>query len=389
MTVSVSAASLAAQADRAYAALLARDPARRLSPAAEAAVRLHALEVLGSDRFLPWLRVFTAVRGEFLPGWLPDNFLARQVLPALQGAAGRRLGADRVLARRLLGTGLMPDLAHRVRGFWLDRDGRPIAGPALEGKVFARRSAVLLHRDGAGRGAAPRVIARDCFARETLGPGDLTLQALPAQDPLLEALVPGALALLRLVTVKPEGQAARLAGSLLRLARAGERLPIPGAEIALPLSPEGSVSAAGLLPDWTRAARHPDNGAPFEGLAVPGHEAAVAAVTALHDGLPQISLAGWDMAIGPRGKLHLIDWDPDAPATAQLQALLGPVFAGLGWERHRAAEPVRAEAPARPALTLVPGSVAASGPQAPPAPEAARIVPRRPILDLVTRRRQA
>lgn len=405
MTQSASAPRRAAQAEHAYETLVARDPSRRLSPAVEAAIRDYAVEVLGSARFQPWLRVFAAVRGEFLPGWLPDTFLARHVLPALQGAAGRRLGANRVLARRLLATRLMPDLACRVRGFWLDREGRPLPEESLEKTLFARRAEVLLHRDGAGRLAAPEVLTRDCFARETLPPGDLTLQALPAQDPGLAALVPGALTLLRLVTLKPAGEPARLAGGLLRLARAGERLPRPGAEITLLLSSEGRGAGAALLPDWTRSPRHPDSGAFLAGVVLPGHEAAVAAVTALHDSLPQLTLAGWDLALGPKGRVQILDWEPEAPATAALQALLGPVFAGLGWEAMGRATPVEAATP-RPALTLVPA--AAIPPAAPepvpepapvPAPVAAaepalpegprRIVPRRPVLAEPARRRRA
>lgn len=397
MTTIPSAQSQAAQAERAYAALVAHEPQRRPDAAAEAAIRAWAEEALGSARFIPWLRLWTAVQGRFREGWLPDSYLARHVLPGLQGGAGRRLGASRMLARRILGTDLMPDRAYRVRGFWLDRAGRAIAPETVEKVAFGRAATLLLRRDSAPRGQILTRIDRECFARETSAAvGDLTLIAPPAPDPALADLAPGGLPLMRLVTVKPEGEAARLAGSLLRLPTDGAALPRPGQEIALPLA-EGLVSGAGLGPDWLPLARHPESRAPFEGRALAGHAAAEAACRALHDKLPHLTLIGWDVLPAADGKIKLIDWDPGVTETGALQALSGPVFASLGWEDlWRDQAPARApEATPKPALTLVPDPEPVTDPPPAPAPDPAEPVlqapqpirPRRVTLPRALRRR--
>lgn len=325
-----------------------------------------AVAGLGSTRFLPVLRLWTAVHGGFAEGWLPDSYLARSVLPGLQGAAGRRLGASRMLMRQLLGADLVPDRACRLRDFWLDRTGRPIPEERVEKTLFGRQTTLFLHREAAPRGQALIRVARACFARETSRPGDLTVLAPAAQDKELDALAPGALALLRVLTVKTAGAGARALGGLLRLPLGADPLPRPGAEIALALNlATGRIAGPGLAPDWTRIATHPETGLVFEGRALPGHDAALSACRALHDRVPQLALVAWDVLLGAGGKVQILDWEPAAPETAALQALCGPILAGLGWERS--CRGLAAEAAAETAPALVPPPVVAApgaeGPQ--------------------------
>lgn len=376
----ISAARRGAEAARAYAAIVSRDPSRRLDAAAEMALRAHAETVLGSARYLPWLRVLAARHGTLLPGWLPESYLARVVLPVLQGGSGQRLGGPRTLARRLLATPLMPDRAQRIRGFWLDREGRPLADGQLEQTLFGRGAAVLLHRDQAPRGAALTLVERACFARETpAAAGDLTVMAPVRQDPGLTRLAGGGIALLRIVTLKPAGSAARLAGCLLRLPGPGEMLPRPGRELLLPVDPAGRIAGAGLAPDWT--AVDPAGLAPA-GFALAGAPAAIAACLALHDRVPQMSLASWDIAPAAKGAPHLLDWHGGSAGMTALQALAGPVFAGLGWEDlWRPAAPPQAvilPGPGHAAAPPAPPPVAESTPPAPVPAAGAQVIPIRP-----------
>lgn len=392
MTMALSAASSAAKAERACAALVARDPSRALDAATETRLRVHAETVLGSARYLPWLRLYTLVHGRFADGWLPDTYLARNVLPVVQGAAGRRLGANRTLARRLLGTEMMPDLAYRVRGFWLDRKGRPIGDlAAVQDSLFATRDTVLLRRDGAPRGQGMDIVDRDRFARETSAdPGDLTVLPPVATDPGLDTALAGAPALLRIITVKAAGAEARPLGALLRLGRSGAPLPQPGTEILLPIDlASGAVTGPGLAGDWQSIRHHPDGGADLTALCLPGRASATAAkaVTRLHDGLPHLALVGWDIAIGPRGKLQLIDWETGAVALGPLQALQGPVLAGLDWDSCWQRDALPGAAPGAAAGAPAAPPVVTPAPVRPQPAAVQPLQPRRPVIPFPIRRR--
>ena len=183
-------AGINAKAKALYAAIVTDDPARGLSAAEKQLIQEYSRDVFGSRRFAPWLETYSAYRGEFIEGWIPENYYMRLLLPTL--ARHKNIDA-KTITRRILGTDSVPDLAYSINGFWLDRDHRPLEPSKLKDHLFADADAVFVKADRGARGEGVRKVTRDSFDLEQLSRlGDLVVQSAIVQHPFFDQFTPTA-----------------------------------------------------------------------------------------------------------------------------------------------------------------------------------------------------
>jgi hypothetical protein len=306
---------------------------KKLSTADAKKAEEYASTVLGSVDFAPWLKLYSAFRGEFVDGWIPDNYIGRIICPAVNGNL-YELGNYKTLSKRLLNTEALPDLAYSIHGNWLLSDGTPSQFSEVRAQCFDRHESVFLKKDHSCQGKGVFKLTAAEFDRFDFGKAkDFVLQAPISQHPLLEELSPGAVATLRITTVKPPGQAAQNRLSNLRVARQGMDFFASKEGLRVPLWPEdGRLYGIALTATWKILEKHPDTEALFSGKQVPFYQQAVALCERLHDQIPHLQLIGWDVAISHSGEPKLIEWNTHEPGIVFSEATVGPNFQGLGWE---------------------------------------------------------
>lgn len=344
----------AAEGDRRYDALHAQEaraararieaqhPEARLDAATHRRARDYAGDVLGSTRFAPWLHAYAAWRRGFAEGWIPDNYFGRVVLRALPGTKGRGgLGTAKTLARRVLGTDLLPDRASFVNGAWLDVRGEPIGEAEAVAAIFADGKEAVLKFDGSNRGRDVVKVRRTEFRpADWRGRGSFVAQAFVRQGAFFDAFSTASLATVRVTTLKPAGAPAEFRGAYLRLGVGPSEVLTSASSIRLAiLDRAGRLDATGALPDWTSVSAHPEGGPAFAGLQVPRFEAVVAEALALHDRLPHVFLVGWDFAVDVADRPWLLEWNGGHADIKFAEAATGPHFADQGWDRLLRAEP--------------------------------------------------
>lgn len=328
-------------ADRAFEKICAhagRRPERRQLDRAEAWAR----EVLGSDRFAPWLRTNVAWAGEFKEGWIPNNFYRRIVLPAVQGRV-QQLASFKTLARRLMMTDLMPDVAYLVDGNWLDLEGRSIEPRHVAELVYRDGPRVVAKADASAQGRGVTVFkqGRDDILQLT-GSGDFVIQRFVAQTSFFDRFNPANVATLRITTVKVGTGPAEGRAAYLRLGRSDSETIFAASNIRVPIVDDrGSLAEIGVSPEWERLESHPDTGEAFAGAVIPAFDEARAACEGLHDRLPHVTVIGWDVAIDTEGRPQVLEWNCFHPGIVFSEMSTGPSFADLGWERLRAGDAVR------------------------------------------------
>lgn len=293
----------------------------------------YAIEVLGAVDFAPWLKLYTAFRGEFMEGWIPDNYLGRVICPAINGEL-KGISSYKTLSKQLLRTEALPDLAYRIKGTWLtaERIGTTLA--EVKSSCFDHYPFVYLKRNFSFQGNGVfKLYPKDFegFAFDKLG--DFVIQAPIFQHPFLEEISPGAVATLRITTVKQNQKPAetRLCG--LRIGRKGmDYIETKGA-MRIPVSPkDGQLNPFAIEADWHLRDKHPDTGVSFVGKTIPNYAAATQLCESVHDRFPHIQLIGWDAAITPEGEVKLMEWNTDEPGIVYSESSIGPHFRGLGWE---------------------------------------------------------
>jgi hypothetical protein len=320
------------QADAYYEVICAQHPERRPDEGVLRRIDAYAREVLGSETYAPWLRVYTAWAGEFKEGWIPDNYFGRVVMPAIQGPA-RHLSTFKTLSRRLTGAGeLLPDLVYRVRGQWVDTEGRALRPSEVEEIAYRHGPRVVVKADDSNQGKGVRLVERGRDDLLELD-GDFVVQRMISQPDWMARFNADNLATIRITTVKPPGGRASWQGGNLRFGLSGSAILKSARAIRIPmLDAEGTLGDYGALPDWTRVTKHPESGLEWAGLELPGFEAARDACARLHDGIPHVTFIGWDVALERGGGFAILEWNTVHPGIVFIEANTGPQFAEFGWD---------------------------------------------------------
>lgn len=293
----------------------------------------YSQTVLGSVDFAPWLKIYTAFRGEFLEGWIPHNYLGRVVCPAINREF-RNLGRLKTLSRRIMQSDALPDLAYFIRGNWITLEGETTDLAGIKNYLFDRYPAVFLKKDHFLQGNGVfKLDAKKFEEFDFKSAGDFVIQSPIIQHPFFEEISPGSVATLRITTVKQPGQPAKNRLTALRVGQKGMEYIYTADCIRVPIWTEnGSFYENATRPDWTILDVHPDTGVPFAGRTIPHFSKAVRLCEQLHDRFAHFELIGWDAAIEVNGEVKIMEWNTDEPGIIFSEAATGPHFLGLGWE---------------------------------------------------------
>ncbi len=313
-----------------YESIVAQEPARDLSSTQKKQIKEYSKDVFGSDKFVPWLEAYTAYRREFIEGWIPENYFRKYIAPTL---GGYNHITGKIIARRLLGTEYIPDLAYYINGFWLDRDHGHLEPSEVKDYLFAQTDVVFVKTHRGARGEGVQKVTQTEFDPEQLaGLGDFVVQSAIEQHPFFTRFTPSSVATLRIMTVKPPAQRAESKGSILYLGRDGATIVTRDA-LRVPVDDQGILRETAIVDaTWEPFTTHPDSQVAFSGERIPGFRRAITMCEKLHDENPYSVLIGWDIAIDPSGSPVLMEWNQVWGGIAFSEASLGPCFSNLGWE---------------------------------------------------------
>lgn len=308
----------------------------RLSRADRRSTRDYARRILGSTRYRWWLRTYTLYRGEFVPGWIPDDFFGEHVLPVANNDY-RGVSDAKTLSRRILQTDLLPDVAYWVHGAWYDRDLLHISHDAVREICFpSGEETVMLKQElsNQGRGVQP-LKAADFDGLECPPHSHFVLQRWITPHGDIASLFPDCPVTVRVTTVNSAGKV-RIANQYLRVGRPGESWIRSATQFVFPLDPVGRLLETGMDADWRRLDRHPETGARLLGKTVVGFSTMAEACCEMHARVPQFMIVGWDVIVDADGRPVIFEWNTEWPGIARGEAIVGPTLGGLGLERMRA-----------------------------------------------------
>lgn len=304
---------------------------KRLMPALRAKADAYAREVLGDADYAPWLYVFATMQGEFKEGWMPDNFYHTVVVPKITNGLAQASNT-KSLAKILLQTEVLPDLAYRIGGVLYDRDLNVIHLNRLK-EIVAPHGYAFVKKDASGAGKGIRKLTPAELTEEALA-YDCVLQRPIRQHPALEEIFPGPVATLRITTARaPNGELSKR-GAYLRLGRKGTEwvMSLNSMEVAV-VDEAGTLDGLGYDGQWRAWLRHPDTGNSFAGRRVPEFRQAVELCLGLHAKAPHMPIVGWDVAVNRDNGLELVEWNGGYCDIKFCEAHSGPYYRDMGWER--------------------------------------------------------
>jgi hypothetical protein len=314
--------------------LLSNDGLKPISESAEKKIISYARERFGSSCYAPWLVFYTTGRGKFREGWVPDNFFQRVAVQRINGPFHMTDNA-RTLQNRLLGPGVLPDIAHFVSGEWRGIDGELWEPHGLVERLFGDQPEICVKTEQSSKGRGVQIIDRKDFdqhAVESLG--NFVVQRVLQQSEFFSTIFPGAVATLRVTTGKLPSQRPVLLFSYLRVGRGHARAVTVNSVKAHIIDDDGAVGPFGYDSGWARHAVHPDTGFRFEGAKIPEFAALVAHCLALHDRIPQFGIIGWDAAVERNGAIQILEINTGYPGIKFSEMMVGPCLKAFNVEQY-------------------------------------------------------
>lgn len=307
----------------------------KTDPANVRRAEAYARDVFGSADYAPWLTVYCAVSGTFREGWIPENYYGKFVVPHMQGRYGS-ISSLRACGDMIFGDDLFPDIGYFVNGLFYGADRRVIDPGDLKQHLFRDAGRIVFKTDDSYRGMGVYFLDRDGFSPahvRLLGNG--VFQGFIDQHAVFEHIVPGPVATLRIATVIDDCGGCSVRACNLRLGRRHETHVKLHGQILIKLDrASGALAEYGYL-DWDPVTHHPDTGVAFAGHVVPGLADAFAKVVAAHRRFPYARCVGWDVAIDRAERTRVMEWNGWFNGIAFAEAISGPCFSDLGWEKLR------------------------------------------------------
>lgn len=294
----------------------------------------YAIQILGSKAYAPWLYVYALVRGEFKEGWIPDNFFGRWVFPKVNKGLGV-FTEYKSLTNAVLRTEALPDLAYRLDGLTYDRSFTPITIAALREIAGPGVTHLFLKKDGVSRGDGVVKIAIQEITEERLKPvGNCVIQLPIRQHAFFDEIVSGSVATIRITTVKDGDGKIEARGAYLRLGRSdNEWVQAKSLVRVAIMDGTGELDAFGYTPEWRRWPFHPDTNIGFAGKRIPRFAKAMETCISLHRSVPHFAILGWDVTVDRDERVQVMEWNGGHTDIKFSEAVTGPCFLGLGWER--------------------------------------------------------
>jgi len=326
------------KAARIRAAIEAARPERALDLATVKMIQEYATDRLGSRFFSPWLETYTAHRGTFVEGWIPDNYHRLYVVPYTNAALD---SLPSIINGKIFSQDRFPDLAYVFYGQAYALDGTPIAVEDINRKILSDHPYVYLKKTQSSQGRGILRCDRDTLAREIATCTGAIIQRPLTIHPDLSVVFPHATATLRITTLHIAEQS-RVVASYLRFGSGTDGHVKSESHVRVNVDMNTGVCAdEGYLADWRPVHEHPDTKVAFKDLHVPAFQHACDICCVEHARFPSSMYMGWDVAVTADEGIMFFEANTGHADIKFSEASHGPIFAGLGWDQLHLRDDVR------------------------------------------------
>lgn len=287
------------------------------------------------ERYARELAICASIHGSWRDGWIPQSYFLDEIVKKSSGVP--ELSREKTLSNFILRTDALPDIGYVCRGSFFDRDWKRLAAADAVEVLFAGRDRIVFKTNRSNRGNGVTVMTRGDFDPEKIRLlGDGCVQSYIRPHPAVPFAAMGAVPTLRVVTTIARSGRVTPRFAHLRLGRGAHTHVRTEDNVKMMVSLEtGALAATGYLSDWTRITAHPDMREVFAGMTYPDMQAGIALCLDLHARVPCFPSIGWDICLSDEGRFCIMEWN-QFHGILFAEAVNGPNFVDLGWERRTA-----------------------------------------------------
>ena len=292
-------------------------------------IKMYAREQFGSKAYWPWLACYTELRGEFIEGWVPDDYYQYKLLRAINPVNLCYVSFIKSFDHRLFGDFAMPWIVFKTNDTLFDSNRKVIDTETALERIRATGKEIVLKRESGFGGRDVFFIRPDECTGEMLNRKfDFIVQEVASQHEDIDAVYPGSINTFRIVTFLNFDSRLRVLFSILRIGRDGSRMDnmrTGGCAVFFDDSGKCISNAYNEL-GLEIESRHPQTGYEYKNLHLPFLNEAKQRCIESHYQYPYLRLIAWDVFIDRSGKPVLMEWNSKSPGIGPVEALIGPLW---------------------------------------------------------------
>ena len=231
----------------------------------------YANDVLGNEKYSPWLFVYSAVAEEFKEGWIPPNFYGKEVVPRLIGDYGK-ISDRNPLTNRLLKINSSLDICYYVNNLFWTTDYSVVNEQDLKELLFKNNERVVYKKENTLQGRGIHFFTKENFKIENIKDiGNGVFQKYIEQHSFFSLFTQLSVATIRITSVSDDDGNILIKSTYLRLGKNDDTHVKSASAIKVPVEiKNGELCEDGYFPNWTLTKKHPDNNTTFQGKTIQG-----------------------------------------------------------------------------------------------------------------------
>lgn len=282
--------------------------------------------------YWPWLALYTEIRGEFIEGWIPNDFYRFNLLPKLNPEKFMRMSEAKTLDPFLFNNFDFSVQLLRIGGKYYDKNGSIITENEVN-HFFAEEDSEFVIKSDAGRSGKGIIFkqSKEINLNKLPTSVNLIFQKSFKQHEILRMLFPHSVNTFRVTTHLKRDGTIDVKFMILRFGVGNMRMDnISAGGGWVQIKKDGSVGNIAYKKNGiAMGVKHPDTGIKFSEIELPLYKDIISLCKKAHDKFPFVGIIGWDVYVDQSGKPNIIEWNANNPGFWQFEALLGPLFTEL------------------------------------------------------------
>jgi Sugar-transfer associated ATP-grasp len=292
-------------------------------------IKQYAGKRFGNKAYWPYLALYTEIRGEFIEGWLPHDYVHYVLLPRINPVSACEISEYKTFDYQIFGDFALKPLFVYISGMFLNADFEAIEEEQVIKTLEEHDATIVIKEDKGMQGMQVRMIHSTEFSSEFLNSQrSYIIQPYVKQYKAIDELYSGSVNTLRVTTFIKEDGSVEVKFVVLRFGTDGsevDNISAGGQYIYFDTDGKPSKNAYDEL-GFDMGERHKNSGFVFADLKIPVYKDVLRACLSAHKKFPYVRLIGWDVCINESGKPLLLEWNTANPAFMMFEYTFGPFF---------------------------------------------------------------
>ena len=297
-------------------------------------IKNYAASEFGDENYWHWLALYTEIRGEFLEGWIPDDYYAFELIPALNPENVSTLSLIKSFDHRLFpGHTIRPE-AVRINGHFYNPQYEVISKTDLYNRLNEFNAEVVIKQDcgPSGTGLVFKH-SRDVSESDFRDSFNYVIQPAVEQHDEMKKLSSSSVNTIRVLTIFEPGRGAECFFTSLKFGISDSRVDnVNMGGRFLMLDRDGVVTSNPYNELGLECRECMASGFVYKGFRVPSFRKAVEICKEQHLNYPYTRLIAWDVFIDAATAPKIIEWNARLPGMWVNEAVAGPLWS----KRHKA-----------------------------------------------------